>query len=51
LSGEICGLFPTDAETSLQKFLATTSDPAAKAKALLASGEAKIGVHKPDASG
>jgi TolA-binding protein len=39
---------PADAETSLQKFLETTSDPAAKAKALLALGEAKIGAHKPD---
>ncbi|MEO7168138.1 MAG: tetratricopeptide repeat protein [Chthoniobacterales bacterium] len=39
---------PTDAETSLQKFLESTSDPAAKAKALLALGAAKIGAHKPD---
>ncbi len=39
---------PSDAETSLQKFLETTTDPAAKAKALLALGEAKIGAHKPD---
>jgi TolA-binding protein len=39
---------PADAETSLQKFLGSTSDPAAKAKALLALGEAKIGAHKPD---
>ncbi len=39
---------PADAETSLQKFLATTTDPAAKAKTLLALGEAKIGAHKPD---
>jgi TolA-binding protein len=39
---------PAEAETSLQKFLATTTDPAAKAKALLALGEAKIGAHKPD---
>ncbi len=39
---------PADAEISLQKFLATTTDPAAKAKTLLALGEAKIGAHKPD---
>ncbi len=39
---------PADAETSLQKFLETTTDPAAKAKALLALGDAKIGAHKPD---
>ncbi len=39
---------PAEAETSLQKFLETTTDPAAKAKALLALGEAKIGAHKPD---
>ncbi len=39
---------PAEAETSLQKFLETTRDPAAKAKALLALGEAKIGAHKPD---
>jgi len=39
---------PAEAEGSLQKFLATTTDPAAKAKALLALGEAKIGAHKPD---
>ncbi|MDQ3413983.1 MAG: tetratricopeptide repeat protein [Verrucomicrobiota bacterium] len=39
---------PANAETSLQKFLETTTDPAAEAKALLALGEAKIGAHKPD---
>ena len=39
---------PADAEASLQKFLETTNDPAAKAKALLALGAAKIGAHKPD---
>ncbi|MGH8092833.1 MAG: tetratricopeptide repeat protein [Chthoniobacterales bacterium] len=39
---------PAEAESSLQKFLETTSDPAAKAKALLALGKAKIGAHKPD---
>jgi len=39
---------PAEAEASFQKFLATTTDPAAKAKALIALGEAKIGAHKPD---
>lgn len=39
---------PVEAETSLQKFLGSTSDPAAKAKALLALGEAKIAAHKPE---
>ncbi len=39
---------PNDAETALTKFLDTTTDPAAKAKALLALGEAKIGAHHPD---
>jgi TolA-binding protein len=39
---------PAAAEASLQKFLETTSEPAAKAKVLLALGEAKIGAHKPD---
>ena len=39
---------PAEAEASLQRFLETTTDPAAKAKALLALGEAKIGAHKPD---
>ena len=39
---------PAAAEVSLQKFLETTTDPAAKAKALLALGETKIGAHKPD---
>lgn len=36
------------AEQSLARFLQTETDPAAKAKALLALGEAKIGAHKPD---
>jgi TolA-binding protein len=39
---------PAEAEVALQKFLGTASDPAAKAKALLALGAAKIGAHKPD---
>ena len=39
---------PAEAETALQKFLQTTSDPAEKAKAMLALGAAKIGAHKPD---
>ncbi len=39
---------PADAEASLQKFLENTGDPAARAKGLLALGEAKIGAHKPD---
>ena len=39
---------PNDAENALTKFLATATEPAAKAKALLALGEAKIGAHKPD---
>ena len=39
---------PTEAEKSLQQFVASTNDPAAKAKAMLALGEAKIGAHKPD---
>jgi TolA-binding protein len=39
---------PAEAEKSLQQFVASTSDPAAKAKAMLALGEAKIGAHKPD---
>ena len=39
---------PAEAETSLQKFLQTASDPAEKAKAMLALGAAKIGAHKPD---
>ncbi len=39
---------PADAEGSLQRFLQSTTDPAAKAKAMLALGEAKIGAHKPD---
>ncbi|MGI8430847.1 MAG: tetratricopeptide repeat protein, partial [Chthoniobacterales bacterium] len=39
---------PNDAETALTKFLEKSTDPAAKAKALLALGEAKIGTHKPD---
>ena len=36
------------AETSFEKYLQSASDPAAKAKALLALGEVKIGAHKPD---
>jgi TolA-binding protein len=39
---------PAAAEASLERFMASASDPAAKAKALLALGEAKIGAHKPD---
>jgi len=39
---------PAEAEASLQKFLQTASDPAEKAKAMLALGAAKIGAHKPD---
>ena len=39
---------PADAESSLQKFLETATDPAEKAKALLLLGAAKIGAHKPD---
>ncbi|HEX4667994.1 MAG TPA: tetratricopeptide repeat protein, partial [Chthoniobacterales bacterium] len=39
---------PAEAETALQKFVQNSSDPAAKAKAMLALGEAKIGAHKPD---
>ncbi|MGI8891598.1 MAG: tetratricopeptide repeat protein [Chthoniobacterales bacterium] len=39
---------PAEAEVSLQRFLGTTADPAARAKGLLALGEAKIGAHKPD---
>ncbi|HSU86421.1 MAG TPA: tetratricopeptide repeat protein, partial [Chthoniobacterales bacterium] len=39
---------PAEAETALQKFVQTSTDPAAKAKAMLALGEAKIGAHKPD---
>ena len=39
---------PAEADASLQRFLESSSDPAAKAKALLALGEAKIGAHKPD---
>jgi TolA-binding protein len=39
---------PDAAETALEKFLQATTDPAAKAKALLTLGEAKIGAHKPD---
>ena len=39
---------PAEAEAALQKFLQTTSDPAEKAKAMLALGAAKIGAHKPD---
>ncbi|HXA09640.1 MAG TPA: tetratricopeptide repeat protein [Chthoniobacterales bacterium] len=39
---------PAEAEVALQKFLETVSDPAAKAKGLLALGAAKIAAHKPD---
>ncbi|MBA3830666.1 MAG: tetratricopeptide repeat protein [Chthoniobacterales bacterium] len=39
---------PNEAATALTKFLASATDPAAKAKALLTLGEAKIGAHKPD---
>ncbi len=39
---------PNEAEAALTKFLGTATDPAVKAKALLALGEAKIGAHKPD---
>jgi TolA-binding protein len=39
---------PVDAEKSLQKFLESASEPAARAKALLALGAAKIAAHKPD---
>ena len=39
---------PADAEAALQKFLQTTTDPAERAKAMLALGAAKIGAHKPD---
>jgi TolA-binding protein len=39
---------PAEAENSLQTFLQTSTDAAAKAKAMLALGEAKIGAHKAD---
>ncbi|HEY1582019.1 MAG TPA: tetratricopeptide repeat protein [Chthoniobacterales bacterium] len=39
---------PAEAEKSLERFVQSSSDPAAKAKAMLALGEAKIGAHKPD---
>jgi TolA-binding protein len=39
---------PNEAEASLERFMASATDPAAKAKALLALGEAKIAAHKPD---
>ena len=39
--------FPA-AETAYEKYLQTATDPAGKAKALLALGAAKIGAHKPD---
>jgi TolA-binding protein len=39
---------PAEAENSLQTFLQTSTDAAAKAKAMLALGEAKIGAHKPN---
>jgi TolA-binding protein len=35
-------------EAAFEKYLQTATDPAAKAKALLALGAAKIGAHKPD---
>jgi TolA-binding protein len=37
-----------DAETALEKYVQVATDPAAKAKALLALGSAKISSHKPD---
>ncbi|MGI8438462.1 MAG: tetratricopeptide repeat protein, partial [Chthoniobacterales bacterium] len=37
-----------DAEMSYEKYLQTTTDPAAKVKALLALGETKIAAHKAD---
>src|SRR5205823_3742442 len=36
------------AETAFAKYLETATDPAGKAKVLLALGAAKIGAHKPD---
>ena len=39
---------PAEAENSLQSFLQSSTDAAAKAKAMLALGEAKVGAHKPD---
>jgi TolA-binding protein len=39
--------FPA-AETAFEKYLQTATDPAGKAKVLLALGAAKIGAHKPD---
>ena len=39
--------FPA-AETAYEKYLQTATDPAGKAKTLLALGAAKIGAHKPD---
>lgn len=39
--------FPA-AETAYEKYLQTATDPAGKAKVLLALGNAKIGAHKPD---
>ncbi len=36
------------AETAYEKYLQTATDPAGKAKVLLALGNAKIGAHKPD---
>jgi TolA-binding protein len=39
--------FPA-AETAFEKYLETATDPAGKAKVLLALGAAKIGSHKPD---
>ncbi len=39
--------FPA-AETAFEKYLATATDPAGKAKVLLALGAVKIGAHKPE---
>ena len=39
---------PAEAETRCKNFSQTATDPAAKAKTLLALGAAKIGAHKPD---
>jgi TolA-binding protein len=38
----------TEAEEAFAKYLQTATDPAGKAKVLLALGTAKIGAHKPD---
>lgn len=39
---------PVEAQAALEKFLGLTTDPGAKAKALLSLGEAKIAAHQPD---